>query len=144
MWRRGNGACLVREVVLMPVSGDLKRRVAEPPDASKDVAPRVCASPPVRDRGGRATVRRPIWVCFLLLVVGVAAGCRPGEPLTVETIQTGKSLNSDNSVGTHSASFRPKETMYVAVLTTARGSGTITVRWKLGGQVIHEVTREVS
>jgi hypothetical protein len=89
-------------------------------------------------------VRRPVWVCFLLLVVGVAAGCRPSEPLTVETIQTGKSLNSDNSVGTHSASFRPKETMYVAVLTTARGSGTITVRWKLGGQVIHEVTREVS
>jgi hypothetical protein len=79
----------------------------------------------------------------ILLLVSIA-GCRPSEPLEVVAIQTGKSLNSDNSVGTHSASFRPKEPMYVAVLTSARGSGTITVRWKLGGQVIHELTREVS
>ena len=88
-------------------------------------------------------VRRWMIPGFVLLLLSMTA-CGPSEPLEVVAIQTGKSLNSDNSVGTHAASFRPKETMYVAVLTSARGSGTITVRWKLGGQVIHEVTKEVS
>jgi hypothetical protein len=83
-------------------------------------------------------------VVVVAIAALVATGCRPSEPLNVSTIQTGKSLNSDNSIGTHSASFRPRDTMFVSVLTDARGSGTITVRWKLGGQAIHEVTREVS
>ena len=74
----------------------------------------------------------------------LALACGPSEPLTVSAIQTGKSLNSDNSIATHSTSFRPTETMYVSVLTSARGAGTITVRWKLGGRVINEATREVS
>lgn len=71
-------------------------------------------------------------------------GCGPNEPLTVTAIQTGKSLNSDESIATHAASFRPTDTMYVSVLTGARGAGAITVRWKLGGRVINEATREVS
>jgi hypothetical protein len=70
--------------------------------------------------------------------------CGPSEPLNVVTIQTGKSLNSDHSVGTHATSFRPKDTMYVSVLTVGRGAGTITVKWSLGGRVLHEVTRKVS
>ena len=78
------------------------------------------------------------------LLTAALYACGPNEPLTVTAIQTGKSLNSDNSVGTHAASFRPKDTMYVAVLTGARGAGTITVRWRLGSQVIHEATREVA
>jgi hypothetical protein len=82
------------------------------------------------------------------VIIAVAAflstACGPSEPLNVSTIQTGKSLNSDNSIATHSASFRPKDTMYVAVLTGARGAGTITVRWKLGSTVVHELTREVA
>ena len=80
----------------------------------------------------------------LSLVVALAAACGPSEPLTVSAIQTGKSLNSDNSVATHSTSFAPKDTMYVAVLTDARGAGTITARWMLGGRVIHEASRDVS
>ena len=51
---------------------------------------------------------------------------------------------SDNSIAVHAATFRPKDTMYVSVLTSARGSGTIAVRWKLGSQVLQELTREVS
>jgi hypothetical protein len=78
-----------------------------------------------------------------LLLVGSA--CRPSEPLVVTAIQTGKSLNSDNSIATHAASFRPQDkTMYVSVLTGARGSGVITVRWMIGGRAIHEVTKDVS
>jgi hypothetical protein len=74
----------------------------------------------------------------------LATACGPNEPLTVTTIQTGKSLNSDDSIATHSTSFRPTDTMYVSVLTGARGAGTITVRWKIGGRVISEMTRDVS
>jgi hypothetical protein len=70
--------------------------------------------------------------------------CKPSEPLMVTAIQTGKSLNSDNSVAAHAATFKPKDTMYVSVLTSARGSGTLVVRWSLGGRVINEVTKEVS
>jgi hypothetical protein len=80
----------------------------------------------------------------MIVLAVLLSACRPSEPLNVTTIQTGKSLNSDNSIATHAASFRPKDTMYVSVLTDARGSGTIVVRWSLGGRVLHEVTREVS
>jgi hypothetical protein len=72
------------------------------------------------------------------------SACRPRDPLMVQAIQTGKSLNSDNSIAQHAATFRPQDTMHVAVLTTARGSGTLTVRWIYNTRVLHEVTREVS
>lgn len=87
-----------------------------------------------------AAVSRSVAIAVLVLV----AACGPNEPLKVSAVQTGKSLNSDNSIAVHAATFRPKDTMYVAVLTGARGAGTITVRWKLGSQVLHELTREVS
>jgi hypothetical protein len=82
---------------------------------------------------------RAVLVALLLI-----AGCGPSEPLQVVTVQTGKSLNSDHSVGTHAMSFRPTDTMYVSVLTADRGAGTFTVKWSLYGRVINEVTRKVS
>jgi hypothetical protein len=72
------------------------------------------------------------------------AACTPSEPLLVTNIQTGTSLNSDNSVATHTMRFRPRDTMYVSVLTGDRGSGTIEVRWSLGGRVIHEAKKKVA
>lgn len=67
--------------------------------------------------------------CLLVVLAAMlAAACGPSEPLTVAAIQTGKSLNSDDSIATHSTSFRPNDPMYVSVLTSARGAGTITVR----------------
>jgi hypothetical protein len=92
-------------------------------------------------------VRQGVLMAARLLVIGAVAlltACRPGDPLVIQTIQTGKSLNSDNSIGQHAATFGPKEPMYVSVLTTARGSGTITVRWTFYGRTLHEVTKEVS
>ena len=65
-------------------------------------------------------------------------------PLMVETIQIGRSLNSDNSVATHTTSFRPKDTMYAAVITTDRGAGTLTAKWMFGGRVVSEQTKDVS
>lgn len=80
--------------------------------------------------------------CLLLALA--AAACRPSEPLNVVAIQTGKSLNTDHSVGTHATSFRPKDTMYVSVLSNGRGAGTITVKWSFAGRVVHEATKKVS
>ena len=79
----------------------------------------------------------------LLLSIGVIA-CGPSEPLNVVTIQTGTSLNTDHSVGRHTGTFRPKDTMYVSVLSAGRGAGTITVKWSFAGRVIHQAARKVS
>ena len=78
------------------------------------------------------------------VVAVVLLACGPSEPLNIVGIQTGKTLNTDHSVGKHAISFRPDDTMYVSVLSNGRGAGTITVKWSLYGRVIHEVTKKVS
>ena len=82
-------------------------------------------------------------VVLIAIAAALLTGCKPSEPLVVQTIQTGRSLNSDNSVGTHTTRFKPTDTMYVAVLT-GRGSGTIEARWSIGGRVINEAKKDVS
>jgi len=62
----------------------------------------------------------------------------------VTTIQTGKSLNSDKSVGNHTTQFKPDDTMFASVLTDGPGSGTIGVRWKYSGRLVSEETKSVS
>jgi hypothetical protein len=64
--------------------------------------------------------------------------------LTVKTIQTGRTLNSDNSVGSLTQRFRPDQTMYVAVLTDGPGKGTLTAKWTYAGRTVSEDTRQVS
>jgi hypothetical protein len=87
---------------------------------------------------------------LLKRVVGIVAtlvalvACGPTEPLRVETIQLGRSLNPDNSVAEHTTTFRRNDTVYVAILTPAPGRGTISVRWTYGGQVIDQPQKEVS
>ena len=73
-----------------------------------------------------------------------AAACRPSGPLRVTTIQTGRSLNSDRSVGNHTTRFKPDDTMFVAVLTDGPGTGTITARWRFAGRLVSEESRDVS
>jgi hypothetical protein len=80
----------------------------------------------------------------LVGVVLVAAACRPSGPLQLATIQTGKSLNSDNSVGTHTTRFRPDDTMFVSVLTKGPGAGKIAVRWTYSGRAVSEDSRDVA
>jgi hypothetical protein len=88
---------------------------------------------------------RELIVAAALIVAGlVGDACRPSAPLRVTTIQTGRSLNSDKSVGSHTTSFKPDDTMFASVLTEGPGSGTIGVRWRYGGRVVSEETREVS
>jgi hypothetical protein len=72
-----------------------------------------------------------------------AASCARG-PLVFEALQTGKSLNSDNSVGIQGTRFTPTEAMYASVLTAGAGKGTIQVIWKFRGSVVNEGTKDVS
>jgi hypothetical protein len=79
------------------------------------------------------------------LALLVCVGCGPDEPLRIDTIQLGRSLNPDNSVANHTTSFKADDTsIYVSVLTPAAGSGTIRVRWTYAGRVVSEPTKEVS
>jgi len=74
----------------------------------------------------------------------VVAACRPGGPLQLNTIQTGKSLNSDNSVGTLATRFRPEDTLFVSVLTKGPGAGKVAVKWTYSGRLVSEDSRDVS
>jgi hypothetical protein len=65
-------------------------------------------------------------------------------PLTLSDIQVGRSINADNSIASPTTSFKPGDTVYVAIHTTARGKGTIGVRWKYRDRVIDEPTKQVS
>ena len=75
-------------------------------------------------------------------VVVFSAACR--GPLELSNIQVGRSLNQDRSVGAPSTRFKPTETVYVSIHTTARGKGIIGVRWKYGNHVIDEPTKTIS
>jgi hypothetical protein len=79
-----------------------------------------------------------------VLLAAALTGCGPQQPLRVDTIQLGRSLNPDNSVATHTTSFKPLDTMYVSVLTTDKGRGTIGVRWMYAGRLVSEPSKEVS
>jgi len=85
---------------------------------------------------------------FLLLTVMVTAvlvaACRPRAPLHVSNIQLGRALSADNRIGSHTTVFRPDDTIYVSVLTTDNGAGTIGVRWMFGDRVVSEPSRDVS
>ena len=90
----------------------------------------------------RSPLRRAVAICAVAAAVAVAA-CSRG-PLHVRTIQVGRTLNSDNSVGTITSQFKPADTIYVAVLTDATGSGTITARWTYAGRPVSEESKMVS
>lgn len=77
------------------------------------------------------------------LVVIVTAACNSG-PLKVTTVQLGKTLNSDNSVGTHTTTFKPSDTVFASVLTPASGSGTIETKWYYASSKVSEMKKEVS
>ena len=72
----------------------------------------------------------------------VLAAC--SQPLTVSTIQLGRSLNEDSSVASQTTTFTPRETVYVAVLNPDRGEGTIAVKWYFGTQLLSEREKRVS
>jgi hypothetical protein len=77
------------------------------------------------------------------VLAAALAGCGAGN-LTVTNIQTGRSLNSDNSVGALTTTFKPSDTIYVAVLTDGSGSATIGAKFSHLGRVVAEPEKKVS
>lgn len=86
-----------------------------------------------------STVFRSLVVACL---TSLAVACSGN--LTARSIQVGKSLNSDNSVGTLTTTFKPNDTIYAAVLTDGSGRGTIGAKFTYGGRVIAEPEKRVS
>jgi hypothetical protein len=78
----------------------------------------------------------------VVLAAIVIAGCSP--PITVDTIQLGRSLNEDQSVAAPATTFKPNETIYVSALNSGRGHGTIKVRWFMGQQLLSEREKQVT
>ena len=87
-------------------------------------------------------MRRREVLASILLVASIAAGCSGN--LTVRTIQTGKSLNSDNSIAVLATTFKRNDTIYASVLTDGTGRGTLSARFSYGGRVISEPEKRVS
>jgi hypothetical protein len=87
---------------------------------------------------------RRVLIAALPVALALVAACGPSEPLRITTLQLGKALNPDNSVGTHTTRFKPDDTVYVSLLSDDPGYGTVTVRWLLNGQVVSEAKRDVS
>jgi hypothetical protein len=87
---------------------------------------------------------RPLTRLALGLAVAASlSACGVGS-LKVTNIQTGRSLNSDNSVATLGTTFKPSDTIYVAVLTDGTGRATIGAKFSHLGRVVSEPEKKVS
>ncbi|MGE0863595.1 MAG: hypothetical protein AB7P34_06805 [Vicinamibacterales bacterium] len=82
-------------------------------------------------------------VLAVVMAAMLSAACS-NPPLSLANIQIGRSLNPDRSVASITTLFKPSETVYVSVQTSAAGSGTVGVKWMFGTQVIDEPTKQVS
>jgi hypothetical protein len=80
----------------------------------------------------------------LLVLAACLAGCSAGPELAVTSIQLGRALNADGTVGNFAATFAPGETVYVSLLTAGAGDATLSVRWLYAGQVVGEAKKQVS
>lgn len=76
-----------------------------------------------------------------LVAAVVLVGC--SQPITIDTVQLGRSLNQDQSIAAQATTFKPNETIYVSALNSARGFGTIKVRWYMGTQLLSEREKQV-
>jgi hypothetical protein len=81
-------------------------------------------------------------LCIAACLTSLAVACSGN--LTARSIQVGKTLNSDNSVGTITTAFKPNDTIYASILTEGSGTGTFGAKFSYGGRVIAEPERRVS
>jgi hypothetical protein len=77
-------------------------------------------------------------VAIAALVLGIACS----GPLQLANIQVGRALNQDRSISSITTLFKPNETVYVSVQTSA-GKGVVSVKWKFGSHVIDEPSKKV-
>jgi hypothetical protein len=89
----------------------------------------------------RAPVR--LSAASLLVATTLLAACSQ-QPLQLNTIQLGRGLNPDKTLTGFTTRFKPTDTIYVAVLTTAAGSGKVKARWLYAGRLVSEPEQAVS
>jgi hypothetical protein len=77
----------------------------------------------------------------LAILAACLAGC--GSNLSVASIQLGRGVNADGTVAGHTTTFKPNETVYVAVITAGAGNGTVGVKWMYEGRVVGEPAKPV-
>jgi hypothetical protein len=80
----------------------------------------------------------PSLVATVLLLTGCASD------ISVTTIQLGRSVNTDNTVASHTTTFGPNDTVYVSIQVSGSGSATLGVRWTYMGRVVGEPKKQVS
>ena len=80
----------------------------------------------------------------LLVILMFACCVACGSGLRVTSIQLGRSLNADNTIASHTTTFKPDDTIYLSVATSGAGSGTMSVRWTYGEHLVDEPKRPVS
>jgi hypothetical protein len=78
---------------------------------------------------------------LFIVLVACVVGCE--SSLRVTSIQLGRSLNADDTVGSHTTTFASGETVYVSVLTAGTDSGVISIRWMYGSRLLGEPTKQV-
>ena len=83
----------------------------------------------------------PVRMALAVVALVMTTAC--SGPLALANIQVGRSLNQDRSVASITTLFKPSETIYVSVQTSAAGQGVISVKWKFGTQVIDEPSKKV-
>jgi hypothetical protein len=93
--------------------------------------------------GSMRTIHARLPVAVLSLAT-LAAGCGSGEPLKVTSIQLGRSVNADNTVAGHTTTFQGDDTVYLSVVTSGTGSGSIEVHWKYGSRVLDRPKKQVT
>ena len=79
---------------------------------------------------------------FVILMFASSLAC--GSGLRVTSIQLGRSLNADNTIASHTTTFKPDDTIYLSVATSGAGSGTMSVRWTYAGHLVDEPKKPVS
>lgn len=66
------------------------------------------------------------------------------QPLTVTTIQLGKSVSEDHRVAIHTTAFKPTDSVYASVITGNTGSSEIEAHWFYSSTKITEQKKSVS
>ena len=88
-------------------------------------------------------IMRRLFVPYaVLLLLGCCVSC--GSGLHVTSIHLGRSLNADNTIASHTTTFKPDDTIYLSVATSGAGSGTMSVRWTYAGTLVDEPKKPVS
>jgi hypothetical protein len=100
---------------------------------------------------------RPFLVVCTAAAIAVACGRKENiratdsaagtvvAPITVSSIDIGRSLAADKGIADKTDSFRTTDTIYASVATDGTGSGTLRARWTFqDGQVVDESSQAIS